>query len=491
MTQNIIATRDYLKIKIRLLLTVSFLLCCCTTIAFATPERDLNAAVVEITDEVFAKLPKDSREDGVALIPLNATEPDLKTVNRILTSLLASQLIEAVGDAFIGPERLDWRQYPTDGSLLTPEQVKQYGKSLACQWLITGHITKLDPVLNFNLFLWEVKTGYLRYVANRQLAPAATLVARYTTLPTTVLQPYFLKWQSILDMEYFALAIEVSDPDGDGFNEVVVADEQQIKVLKWDRLYLWKHLELQEIQYGTDKMPVLAQPRRIMLSADRNGDDRDEIYIGIPPNLTRRIEWGENSEVTTFAEESACLAQGEERLIFGQTDTNQLTYRGRSTSCWVWRMGKIHLKHPCPLPVDYHSIATRVVGVDRFTSEVAVVDLEGHLQIYHIDNNTTRLSWQTPPIFGEGVAVGDLNGDGTPEVVGTIKNLPSTFEFSDQFIILEQKGELYVEGWRSPLLDGQIVDMKIADADNDDLHELIVCLRSQKGSQIQLYAATQ
>ena len=86
--------------------------------------------------------------------------------------------------------------------------------------------------------------------------------------------------------------------------------------------------------------------------------------------------------------------------------------------------------------------------------------------------------------------IGDLNGDGTPEIVGTVKNLPSTREFSDQFIILEQKGDLYVEGWRSPLLDGQIVDMKIADADNDDLPELVVCLRGPEGSQIQLYAVT-
>ena len=491
MARNTTETQDFFKIKVCLPLTVFILFCYGMTIASAAPERDLNSAIADIAGEMFAKLPNDTGEAGIALIPLNVTEPDLKTVGRVLTGLFASQAAEAIGDSFIGPERLDWRQYPTDGSLLTPEQVKQYGKSLACQWLITGRIAKLDIAVSLNLFLWEVKTGYLRYVANRQLAPTAVLAALYTTAPVVNLQPYFLKWQSSPEVDYFELAIEVSDPDGDGFNEVLVADDKRVKVLKWNGADLEEHPHLSETQYGTDEVQVLTRSQRIMLAADRNGDDRDEIYIGIPPNLTRRIEWGETGQITTFADESVCLAQGGERLIFGETDTNQMTYRGQSTSCWVWRMGKIHLKHPCPLPVDYHSIATHVVEIDRFTSEVTVVDLEGHLQIYRIDNNMTRLLWQTPPIFGKGVAVGDLNGDGVPEIVGTIKNLPSTLEFSDQFIILEQKGDLYIEGWRSPLLDGQIVDLKIADADNDDLSELIVCLRNQKGSQIQFYAATQ
>ena len=490
MTQNATKTQDSSKIKICLPLTIFILFCYCSTIAFAAPERDLNLTITSIASEIIEKLPQDSSEVGIALIPLNTTEPDLRTVNRVLTGLLASQLAETIGGALIGSERLDWRQYPTDGSLLTPEQVKQYGRSLGCRWLITGRVTKLDLVINLNLFLWDVKTGYLRYVANRQLSPVAALAGLYATVPATNLQPYFLKWQSLPEVDYFALAIEISDPDGDGFNEVLIADEKQVKVLKWSRVDLWAHPDLLDAQYGAAETPVLARSRRVMLAADKDGNDRDEIYIGIPPNLTQRIEWGKDSEITTFAEDSVLLAQGGERLIFGKTDANQLTYRGQSTNCWVWRMGKIHLKHPCPLPVNYHSIATHVVAIDRSTSEVAVVDLEGHLQIYHIDNNTTQLSWQTPPIFGEGITIGDLNGDGTPEIAGTVKNLPSTLEFSDQFIILEQKGDLYVEGWRSPLLDGRIVDMKIADADNDDLPELVVCLRNQKGSQIQFYAVT-
>jgi hypothetical protein len=232
MTQNTTKIQNFFKTKVCLALTVFILFWYCMTTVCAAPERDLNLAIAGIAGEVIAELPKDSGEAGIALIPLNATEPDLKTVSRVLTSLLASQLAGAIGEALIGSERLDWRQYPTDGSLLTPEQVKGYGKSLACQWLITGRITKLDLVVNLNLFLWDVKTGYLRYVANRQLSPVAALVGLYTTAPDANFQPYFLKWQSLPEVDYFALAIEVSDPDGDGFNEVIVADEKHVKVLK-------------------------------------------------------------------------------------------------------------------------------------------------------------------------------------------------------------------------------------------------------------------
>ena len=56
---------------------------------------------------------------------------------------------------------------------------------MANPWHVSGwlrdKILKLDLTINLNLFLWEVETGYLRYVANRQLSPSAALAALYTT----------------------------------------------------------------------------------------------------------------------------------------------------------------------------------------------------------------------------------------------------------------------------------------------------------------------
>jgi len=97
-----------------------------------------------------------------------------------------------------------------------------------------------------------------------------------------------------------------------------------------------------------------------------------------------------------------------------------------------------------------------MINIDRNSGEIAVVHPAGHLQIYRIDDRTTRLAWQTPAIFDEGVAVGNLNGDGVPEIVGTVHHLPrltslegsldtaDSVKLFDQFILLQRKGNLYV-----------------------------------------------
>ena len=210
----------------------------------------------------------------------------------------------------------------------------------------------------------------------------------------------------------------------------------------------------------------------------------------------------EVTNTNDFGASGMFLAQGENRVIAGRTAENQLTYQRRSTVCLEWEGNRIRRKRQCQLPADYHSVATRMIEIDPSGAEIVVVDSHGHLQIYRVDYRNTSLVWQTPPIFGEGVAVGDLNGDNVPEIVATTGNFPpvalpgdtlahaAAAEFYEQFVILEKTDNLYAAAWKSPPLEGKIVDLKIADVDNDDQNELIICLQNRKGSQIQLYAAT-
>ena len=122
-----------------------------------------------------------------------------------------------------------------------------------------------------------------------------------------------------------------------------------------------------------------------------------------------------------------------------------------------------------------------------------MIDSDGHLRAYHIDPKTARLLWQTPPLFGEGIAIGDLDGDAIFEIATSLSapvELPSG-ELRDQFVVLENRHGVYTIVWKSPLLDGKIVDLKIDDADNDDRNEVILCLRNRSGTQIRLYVATE
>jgi hypothetical protein len=475
-------------------------------ISAAAPPTDLNHAVREVTQEINTQLPQDST--AVALIPLNSAQSELRAMAAIVTSLLAYRFADDMGERFVGMERTDWENFPTDSELLSadPRRVKRYGQLLSCQWVVTGQVAQPSNLsVHVNLFLWSVHTGALNRWLNFQLPPSEALTTLYSTTSSTAHQPYYRKWRSTPERDKLMLAVEVADVDGDGFNEVVIADEKRVEALVWKGFDFQSLPHLPEIQYRPDDTPIPAQVRRTMLATDRDGNDRDELYIGSPPDSTWRVEWRENAEPSIDPYQPIFLAQGEGFFIAAKTakrassqpsesDQNPLDYIGKSTVCFRWRAGGNPLRQPCSLPVDYHSMATRVMTVDSTerSGEIFVVAQGGHLQAYRISPNATRLSWQTPPIFGEGVAAGDLNGDGEPEIVVTIDEAENRNPGRpyDGFIILEKRSNLYTVGWTSPLFEGKIIDLKIADADNDDRDELIVCLRTQKGSQLLMYAAT-
>ena len=336
---------------------VVLVLCHFMRMAFALPENDPNLAMNSLADGMVAQIPKDSRNDRIALIPLSAAAQKLNAIGQVLTSMLASQLTIRAGDNFIGLDRPDWDRFPTDGGLLSTKRVKQYGKFLRCRWLITGQVSDFVRVMNVNLFLWDAHTGYLRHWEDCQLSHSAALTSLYSTMPPVKLEPYYRKWNGLPDADYFALAIEVADVDGDGFNELIVADQKRVKALRWEGFNYRKQPHLPEIQYREDETPIRGRDRRTMLGANRDGSDRDEIYIGSPPNQTWRVEWKENlqAEITNTDDLGApgmFLAQGENRLIVGRTAADGLTYQGRSTVCLEWQGDRIRLKHPCPLDVD-------------------------------------------------------------------------------------------------------------------------------------------
>jgi hypothetical protein len=231
-----------------------------------------------------------------------------------------------------------------------------------------------------------------------------------------------------------------------------------------------------------------------MLSADQDQNDRDELYIGSPPDITWQVEWIEDSQALVSQHSPMLVAHGADFFLAAKVAANSSNYTADSTVFLVRNMKGDQGTQPSALRVNYHSVAPRILNAnaaDR-SGEIVLIDSDGNLRAYYIDTRVARLLWQTPPLFGEGVAVGDLDGDAAFEIATSV-NSPAEVgngALQDQFVILESRQGLYTIAWKSPLIDGKIVDLKIDDVDNDDRNEVILCLRNRNGSQIRLYAAT-
>ena len=440
------------------------------------------------------QLPQD--DTFIALIPLTSNQANLYPVCEILTLLLAARLVVHAGEDFIGIDGIDWRDFPTDNGLLSIPQTRKYGKILRCKQLLTGRIVQSDlhQPMKGTLFLWDVATGYLNHYA--EFESTLSVPSSSSSNPTSQGNNnlYHLKWKGLPDKNLAVLALDVADVNGDGYNELILAEAKQIKALQWNGVGYEKRTNLEDIQYREDESPITDRERRTMLSADQDESGRDELYIGSPPDITWRLEWIEGNQASVTEHSPMLVAYGEDFFLAARTATNRSDYEVDSTVFFVRDAEGNQGTQPSALRVNYHSVAPRILSADSSnrSGEIVMIDSDGHLRAYHIDLQTARLLWQTPPLFGEGIAVGDLNGDAISEIATTLSTPDGVQdgEFHDQFVILERRQGLYNIAWKSPLFDGKIVDLKIDDSDNDDRDELILCLRSRNGSQIRLYAAT-
>ena len=453
-----------------------------------------NLAIRQAAEEISAQLPQD--DASIALIPLTSNQADLHPVCDILTRLLAARLVVHAGEGFIGIDGIDRRDFPTGNGLLSISQARKYGKTLGCGQLLTGRISRRRPhqPVQGALFLWDATTGYLNHYV--EFESTFSVWASFSSTPTPQGEDssYFLKWKGLPHKTLAALALDVADINGDGYNELILAEANRIKMLQWNGIGFDSPTNLADVRYREEESPITDRERRTMLSADQDENDRDELYIGSPPDITWRVEWTEGNRASVSKHKPMLVAHGADFSLAAKTAMDSSNYKGDSTVFFVGDIKGNLGTQPSALRVNYHSVAPRILNAnssDR-SGEIVMVDSDGHLRAYRIDPRSARLLWQTPPLFGEGIAVGDLDGDATFEIATTL-GAPAEAPngaLRDQFVILEKRDGLYTIAWRSPLFDGKIVDLKIGDADNDDRDELIICLRSRGGSQIRLYAAT-
>ena len=453
-----------------------------------------NLAIRQAAEEICLQLPQ--ADSAIGLIPLTSRQADLKAACDILTRLLAARLVAHVGERFIGIDGVDWHDFPASNGLLSISRAKRYGNALRCKRLLTGRLSRGKPhqPVQGTLFLWDTTTGYLDYYVEFKTILSVSSSIFSAPSPHGEEDPYYLKWKGLPDKNLACLALDVADVNGNGYNELIVAEANRIKALRWNGVGFDKPADLADVQYREEESPITDRERRTMLSTDQDESDRDELYIASPPNITWRIEWLEDGSASISKHSPMIVAYGADFFIAATTGTNQSGYEAHSTVFFIRDATGNHGTQPSALRVNYHSVASRILNAnasDR-SGEIVMIDSDGHLRAYRINPSTAGLLWQTPPLFGERIAVGDLNGDGMVEIATTL-GAPAerrNVEPYDQFVVLERRDGLYTVAWKSPLLDGKIVDLKIDDSDNDDRDELILCLRNRSGSQIRLYAAT-
>ena len=477
------------------LLLLTVITACFLTKTSTAKTTNPTFGIRQAVEEISTQLPQD--DTFIALIPLTSNQANLQPVCDILTRLLAARLVVHADEDFVGIDGIDWRDFPTDNGLLSIPQTWKYGKILRCKQLLTGRIVQSDPhqPMKGTLFLWDVATGYLNHYAEFEstLSVPSSSSSNHTSQGINNL--YHLRWKGLPDKNLAVLALDVADVDGDGYNELMLAEAKQIKTLQWNGVGFDKRTNLADIQYQEDESPITDRERRTMFSADQDENDRDELYISSPPNITWRVEWIEDNRALVSKHSPMLVAHGADFFLAAKTETDSSNYEANSTVFLVRNAKGDRGTQPSALRVNYHSVAPRILSADSSnrSGEIVMIDSDGHLRAYHIDPKTARLLWQTPPLFGEGIAIGDLDGNAIFEIATSLSapvELPSG-ELRDQFVILENRHGLYTIVWKSPLLNGKIVDLKIDDADNDDRDELILCLRSRSGTQIRLYVATE
>jgi len=462
--------------------------------------KNINESASEIVKDIWDNRLKFVQPDEpIGVIPLQSSEQELSPVCRIFFSLIKSQLESVYNLKLAQPENLADLKAHFYYGVTSGQQAKRVGKLLNCKTFITGQVEDIGASLNVNLFVWNATTGNISYVADIQLRKDAALTALLLPHTGAKLELYSLKWRGdIWDSNVHAIA--VGDVNGDGRNELVLATDDKLKVLAWKGIRFWD-TSLKDFVYLQKPHQLKSVQRRIrtLHVADLNKNDRDEIYISIPIGKTYKVEWQDNSPIKPADLRLAAMkpdalrltAEGVEfsEYIFLNLSSSAITgstfleyrgcFSGEQTTLLSIQNGEISSPQIHRIASDYNSLRiSSTDGDDK--QEFIVVDHLGHLKIF----NQVNLIYQSNPIFGVGLEIIDLDGNGINEIICSSGIHESSVHgvnrpFQDNIFVLEWDGDTYSKKWKSETFDGSITDFTAADVDNDGILELVVCVRKR------------
>jgi len=467
----------------------------------AMAAKNINESASEIVQDVWNNGLKFAPPDEpIGVVPLQSSKQELALVCRVFSDLIKSQLASACNLKLVASENLADFKAPFDNGVTSERQAKRVGKLLGCKAFITGQVEDVGASLNINLFVWNATTGNIAYVASTLLRKDESLTALVLPYTGGRLEAYSLKWRCDIGNRNVH-AIAVGDLNGDGQNELILATDGKLKVLAWEGIKFWD-TSLKDFIYLEKPYLLKAVQRNIrtLHMADLNDNDRDEVYISVPigkTGKTYRVEWQKNSPepaefrdymLLSLSSSGISERSGEAKLLFSRFLELRGCFSGEQTTFLSVQKGEINPQKGQRIASDYNSIEIRSTDDDN-EPEFVVVDHLGHVKIF----NQSNLIWQSNPIFGVGLAITDLDGNGRNEIVCSSATYESPARgeasFQDNIFILEWDGDIYSKKWKSRTFDGSITDFTIADVDNDGILELVVCVRKPLGSEIRLYTA--
>lgn len=319
-------------------------------------------------------------------------------------------------------------------------------------------------------------------------------------------------------------AIDVADVDGDGSNEVVIADE--------DKIYIYKDI------FGDPTKKVTFQPvpkhAKILSldAADINRNGVAEIYV------TAIVEKGEKiaSAVVEYKNGKYDLIEKdlpyffrvvrsiqEGQVLFGQQiRPRYMADRARDMMFnpfmdpvkLQWEGGKLVQKEELKLKDSVCVLGLTAVDVDKDgTDEYLAFDQRDYLKLF---NNRGGLVWVSSDPYGRTanfflkdfkqefpstvdppdprvwlpprIVTVDLDSDGIEEVVlchnyEPLRILAQTRFFTKSAVFsLSWDGVDFMENWRTREMKGYVADYQVKDVDGDGKPELLVGLVYKRGT---------
>jgi len=303
--------------------------------------------------------------------------------------------------------------------------------------------------------------------------------------------------------------LDIGDVDGDGKNEVVVMDDHNIYVFKYDgeKLSLFKKIE-QGSEHNFLSLDV----------ADVNHNGHAEIIVTsvVEDNLRSFILEYEEGKFKKVTEKSGWFFRVLEHpkegpILMGQHMGSEGIAVGPIYK-FVWKKKSFEKGPKMPFPKDTKIYGTTVADIrGKGKPEIIFFDQTNKLTIVSEDGKT---QWRSRDSFGGTsnfydtrkkqdlafhpgdapswrtyipgrILVRDLNGDGIQQLIVN-KNEFTTGQFIERLRSYE-KGEIInlvweedrlVPNWKTREIDGYIADYQVKDADNDGEVDLVVAVVS-------------